>query len=70
MFNKNFHGNVIQNKNVMLFSVLLFCSIPPAALDLFDYMLALDPSKRCTAEQALQCEFLRDVEPSKMPPPE
>ena len=41
--------------------------MPTPALDLLDAMLCLDPSKRISSEDALNCEWLRHI--SNMSPP-
>lgn len=52
---------------IMFFFVSL--SMPADALDLFDRMLTLDPSKRITAEESLEHAFLKDIVCENISPP-
>lgn len=50
-------------------TVLLCRVIPEPALELMDRMLALDPTKRISAEESLKHPFL-DINPAEITPPE
>ena len=39
----------------------MFPAADPAAIDLLKQMLQFNPSKRCTAEEALEHDFLKSV---------
>ncbi len=45
-------------------------TISESPLDLMDKMLTLDPAKRISSADALKHPFLKDVEVSKISPPE
>jgi serine/threonine protein kinase len=44
----------------------LYPAADPAAIDLLKKMLMFNPSKRCTAEEALEHEFLKPVRRKEM----
>ncbi|GFS66168.1 cyclin-dependent kinase 13 [Nephila pilipes] len=46
-----------------------FAFMPSPALDLLDKMLELDPERRITAENSLECLWLKDIHPDRMEPP-
>lgn len=46
-----------------------FSFMPSQALDLFDKMLDLDPSRRISSENALKCEWLVNINPNEIEPP-
>nr|XP_040220743.2 cyclin-dependent kinase 12 isoform X2 [Anopheles coluzzii] len=47
-----------------------FVFMPMPSLDLLDSMLVLDPDRRITAEDALKSNWLKNVIPEQLPPPQ
>lgn len=47
-----------------------FAFLPNLACDLLDHMLTLDPSRRCTAQEAIDSPWLRNIDPDRVRMPE
>ncbi|XP_052741574.1 cyclin-dependent kinase 12 isoform X2 [Bicyclus anynana] len=58
---KRFHKRCVREQ---------FSFMPPAALQLLDRMLELDPDRRIAADEALKSAWLKNVVPEQMPAPE
>ena len=54
-----------QNFGLQTLTVYILCLYTDKMNLQLDKMLALDPSKRISAEDALQCDWLVNVEPDK-----
>lgn len=62
------YSHSLLGANLIMF-FFVFLSMPADALDLFDSMLTLDPSKRITAEESLEHAFLKDIVCENISPP-
>jgi len=67
MSEKKLFFSYFKHKLIIL---LYFISLPQDALDLLDQMLTIDPSKRISCEKALQHEFLHNIIPESIEPPQ
>lgn len=63
----NFPSRFLRNRINSRINFLIF-SLTEPAFELFDRMLELDPSKRISANDALQSNWLKDIDEDSIKP--